>query len=165
MPYTITVEPYYEFAQRHGNRPLRCGVVILFADGASVHPDNDAIREEPPTDRVALLQRRLSYWKQAVRASSGDFDAHKSMVAQAAALASRYVGSVPGPTHDDLTHLNKLAEAGRFCRDEVAKLERELKSLVAESPEYQHQQFQEKQLEDDRLHALELLTQIESVSI
>ena len=161
--YTITIESYREFSQRHGNRPLAVGNEMLFADGAACSSEDADRRQEPPHDPVELIRVKLRYWREAVKRAEYDFDSAKTDFARQAALAARYA-NLPGPPHAK-AELNRIAEAVRFCRDQVAKLEAELAEKTVADPLAAAMKFRiENELEEQR-RAAELLHEIESVTI
>jgi len=164
MPYTITIESYYEFAQRHGNRPLNCGSVTLFADGAMVSPHDDRDRQEPPADPVENLRLRLQYWRQAVKRSSADFEALRGQCSQQAELAARY-SNLPGPPNEAMADLHKLRSAVLLCREKVDELEREIAAKVGSDPERKRLQFRVQYEREQQAAAAALLGEIASINI
>lgn len=164
MPYTITIESYQEFSARHGNRPLRCGNVLLFADGAMCNPDDGNLREEPPRDPVESLHRQLRYWREAVRRSTADFTTLRGQCSQQAQLASRY-SNLPGPSNEALADLHKLQSAVMFCREKVAELEKALADKAVADPESHRQQCREQYDREDRARAAQLIHEIQSITL
>lgn len=163
MPYTIVVESFREFSEKHGARPLRGGNRLLFADGASCLDDGEG-RQEPPRDAVENLRCRLAYWREAVRRSTADFDSLKSECARQAELASRY-SNLPGPPNAALADLHKLRDAVTYCREEVAKLEKELAERAAENPDRLRRQQLEEYERNQQAAAATVLAEIASINL
>ena len=163
MPYTVVVESYREFAERHGNRPLNVAGRLLFADGASTTDDGEC-RQEPPRDPVELIRVQLRYWRDAVRRSTADFAALKSECARMAELATRY-SNLPGPSNTALADLHKLRDAVIYCREEVAKLEKELAAKGGADPDHLRRQWREKYEREQQAAAASVLGEIASINI
>jgi hypothetical protein len=164
MPYTVTIESYREFAARHGNKPLQVGNRLLFADGAAVVADDESIREEPPADPAENLRQRLAYWRAAVRRATLDFDELKSYCSRQAELATRY-SNLPGPPNAALSDLHKLRDAVGFCRDEVAKLEKQLAERTVSDPDRLRRQHLEEYERQQQAAAATVLAEIASINI
>jgi hypothetical protein len=163
MPYTVVIENYHEFAQRHGNRPLNVAGRLLFYDGASCLDDGEG-HQEPPTHPVENLRQRLAYWREAVRRSSADFESLRAECSRQAELAARYA-NLPGPPNAALSDLHKLRDAVTFCRDEVAKLEEEWAKKTADNPDRLRRQFREQYEREQQARAGALLSEIASLTI
>jgi hypothetical protein len=163
MPYTITIESYREFIERHNGRALRCDGQLLFADGASCSDDGEC-RQEPPRDPVELIRVKLRYWREAVKRSTADFEALRSECSRQAELAARY-SNLPGPPNAALSDLHKLKDAVTFCRDEVAKLEEEWAKKTADDPDRLRRQFRERYEKEQQAAAGALLSEIASITI
>jgi hypothetical protein len=164
MPYTVIVESYREFAERHGNRPLNCGSMNLFADGAMVNPNDDRDRQEPPRGPVELVRVKLRYWREAVRRSTADFETLRSQCSRQAELAARY-SNLPGPANGALADLHKLRDAVAFCREKVAELDKELEAKTTDDPGRLRQQACEQYERDEQARAAALLGEIASITI
>ena len=163
MPYTVIVESYREFVERHHGRALRCDGRLLFADGASCNDDGES-RQEPPTHPVELIRVQLRYWREAVKRSTADFDSLRGECSRQAELAARY-SNLPGPSNAALADLHKLRDAVGFCRDEVAKLEKQLAEKVGPDPEVQRQRFREQYEREQQATAATVLAEIASINI
>jgi hypothetical protein len=161
--YTITIESYREFADRHGNRPLNVAGQLLFADGASCLRDGEG-RQEPPRDAAELVRVKLRYWREAVKRSTADFDSLKSECARQAELATRY-SNLPGPSNAALADLHWLKGAVEFARKTVAELEKELAAKAGADPESQRRRFREQYERDEQARAAALLGEIASITI
>ncbi len=163
MPYTITIESYREFVERHHGRALRCDGQLLFADGASATDDGE-YRQEPPRNPLELIRVQLRYWREGVRRSTADFNALRSQCQQQAELASRY-SNLPGPSNAMLADLHKLQAAVGFCRSEVDRLQKELAEKVGPDPEVQRQRFREQYEREQQAAAAAVLGQIAAITI
>ena len=163
MPFSILIESYREFAERHGNRPLNVAGRLAFFDGATSSTDGES-RMEPPTHPVENLRCRLQYWRTAVARASEDFYSLRGQCQQAAELASRY-SNLPGPSNLMLADLHKLQAAVAYCRAEVAKLEAELAAKAANHPDHQRLQFRQQQERSQQAAAAAVLGEISSINI
>lgn len=164
MAYSILIESWHEFHEKHGGRPLSVGGRLVYADGASVHPDDRDHRAAPPSDPIELVRVKLRYWQEAVRRSTADFHALRGRCSQQAELCSRY-GNLPGPSNEALSSLHRLKDAVQFCREKVSELEKELASKVGTDPAADRRKFMVEQELQQRSRAAELAHEISSITI
>jgi hypothetical protein len=161
--YTITIESYREFADRHGNRPLNVAGQLLFADGASCLDDGEG-RQEPPRDPVENLRLRLRYWKAAIKRSESDFAAVKGECSRQAELAARYA-NLPGPSNAAIADLHKLRDAVAYCRTEAAKLQTQLVEKTINDPDRLRRRTREEYERQQQTAAATVLAEIASINI
>lgn len=165
MAYTVIIESFKEFTQRHGDDGLLIDEIgaIVFSDGASVAFDDADRRDEPPDNPKSLLELKRLYHREATKRAEQDFYGTRKQFVDMAAAAARYANPLPGPPADAVQILAELAEHARQCRAQLADIDRQLKEM-APPEDKQARAYQERRQREHRANA-ELLHQIQFVNL
>ncbi len=164
MPRTIVVETYQEFCERQGGRPAKIGDAWFLPSGATATQSflGEMIMNEPPVEKINLLQNRRQYhvakltrverdFQQLKGALLGLLDEHHTQLSWT--WDEKEYGPVPpdrDPRYslpDNKVWLLKLKEIVMQHRSEIEKIDQQ----IAELPESKEQKRQQtKAAEHDR---------------